>query len=113
MKALIMLVRVCGLISIVLGAMLWAGHETLEGAHIGMGMLISLLVFTLSVLAMVKKALVPGAIGIVLSLLLPAVGFMQLPLTFHNLRMIQVIHLMVALSIIGLAERLYSAVRAS
>jgi hypothetical protein len=44
--------------------------------------------------------------------LLPAVGFMQLPLTFHNLRMIQVIHLMVALSIIGLAERLYSAVRA-
>jgi hypothetical protein len=112
MKALIMLVRVIGLISIVLGAMLWAGHETLEGAHIGLGMLIALLVFVLSVMALVKKAVVPGAIGVVLSLLLPVIGFMQLPLTFHTLRMIQVVHLMVALSIIGLAERLYSAVRA-
>jgi hypothetical protein len=113
MKALIMLVRVIGLISIVVGAMLWTGREALLGAHIGLGMLIMLLVFVLSVVAIIKKAMVPGAIGIVLSLLLPAVGFMQLPLTFHTLRMIQVIHVMVGLCIIGLAERLYSAARAS
>jgi hypothetical protein len=36
---------------------------------------------------------------------------MQLPVTFHSLRLIQVLHIMLALCIIGLAERLYSSIR--
>ncbi|MDR3763191.1 MAG: hypothetical protein P4M01_03765 [Acidobacteriota bacterium] len=113
MKALIMSVRVLGLVSIVLGALVWAEHENLLAAHIGVGFLVALAVFALAVAALLKKAIVPGIVGVIISLLLPVIGFLQLPATFHTLRLIQVLHIMVALSIIGLAERLYSATRVS
>ena len=111
MKALIMLVRVLGLASIVLGALVWAEHMQLLAAHIGIGFLVSIAVFILSVVALTKKVVVPGSLGIIFSLLLPVIGFMQLPVTFHSLRLIQVLHIMLALCIIGVAERLYSAIR--
>jgi len=106
-----MLVRVLGLASIVLGALLWAEHTQLLSAHIGIGFLVSIAVFILSVVALTKKAVVPGILGVIFSFLLPVIGFLQLPLTFHSLRLIQVLHIMLALCIIGLAERLYSAIR--
>jgi hypothetical protein len=106
-----MLVRVLGLASIVLGALVWAEHMQLLAAHIGIGFLVSIAVFILSVVALTKKAVVPGSLGIIFSLLLPVIGFMQLPVTFHSLRLIQVLHIMLALCIIGLAERLYSSIR--
>ncbi len=108
-----MLVRVLGLVSIVLGALVWAERENLLAAHIGVGFLVSMAVFALAVAALLKKAVVPGIFGVIFSLLLPVIGFLQLPATFHTMRLIQVLHIMVALSIIGLAERLYSATRAA
>jgi hypothetical protein len=111
LKALIMLVRVLGLASIVLGALVWAQHMQLLAAHIGIGFLISIAVFILAVVAFTKKAVVPGSLGLVFALLLPVIGFMQLPVTFHSLRLIQVLHIMLALCVIGVAERLYSAIR--
>lgn len=112
-KALIMLVRVLGLASIILGALLWAERQQLLQAHIGLGFLVSIAVFILSVIALTKKAVLPGILGVVGALLLPVIGFMQLPLTFHTMRAVQVVHIMVALSIIGIAERLYSAIRSA
>jgi len=112
-KALIMLVRVLGLASIILGALLWAEHQQLLGAHIGIGFLVAIAIFVLSVIALTKKAVLPGILGVVFAVLLPLIGFMQLPLTFHTMRAIQVVHIMVALSIIGLGERLYSAIRSA
>jgi hypothetical protein len=112
-KALIMLVRVLGLAAIVLGALLWSGRPQLLGPHIGGGFLVALVVLVLAVIALTKKAFVPGILGIVLACLLPVVGFMQLPLTFHTLGAVQVVHIFLALMAIGTAERLYSAIRAN
>lgn len=111
MKALIMLVRVLGLTSIVLGVLVWAERVQLLSAHIGVGFLVSIAVFVLAVVALTKKAVLPGILGVVFAILLPVIGFMQLPVTFHTLRMIQILHIMLALCMIGLAERLYSAIR--
>ena len=113
MKALIMLVRILGLASIVLGALVWAEHVQLLSAHIGLGFLVSIAVFILAVVALTKKAAVAGSLGVILALLLPVIGFLQLPVTFHSLRLIQILHVIVGLCIIGVAERLYSAIRSS
>jgi hypothetical protein len=108
-KLFIMLVRVFGLAAIVLGALLWAGRQHLLALHIGCGFLVAILVFVLAQIALIRKAVVPGILGVLFAVLLPVVGFMQLPLTFHTLGAIQVAHIILALLTIGVAERLYSA----
>jgi hypothetical protein len=110
-KVLIMLTRVLGLAGIVLGALLWAGRKGLLGPHIGIGFCVATVVFALAVIAMTKQVVVPGILGVVFALLLPVVGFMQLPLTFHTMGAIQAAHIFVALAIIGVAERLYAAIQ--
>jgi hypothetical protein len=112
-KALIMLVRVLGLAAIVLGALLWTGRQQYLSPHIGGGFFVATVVFVLAVIAMTKKAVVPGILGVVLACLLPVIGFMQLPLTFHTLGAIQVMHIVLALATIGVAERLYAAIRSA
>ncbi len=79
--------------------------------HIGFGFIVAMVVFVLSVMALMKKAVLPGILGVVFAVLLPVVGFMQLPLTFHTLGAIQVVHIFLALAIIGVAERLYAAIQ--
>jgi hypothetical protein len=110
-KVLIMLVRVLGLAAIVFGALLWAGRQHYLASHIGSGFCVAMVVFVLAVIAMTKKAVVPGILGVVFAVLLPVFGFLQLPLTFHTMRAIQVVHIFVALAIIGVAERLYAAIQ--
>jgi hypothetical protein len=110
-KALIMLVRILGLASIVLGALVWSEHQQYLGAHIGSGFLVATVVFILALIALTKKAVLPGILGVVLAVLLPVVGLKQLPLTFHTLGAVQVAHIVLALLTIGVAERLYSAIR--
>jgi hypothetical protein len=109
-KLFIMLVRVLGLIAIVLGALLWTGRQALLTSHIACGFLVAIVVFVLALIALTKKAVIPGILGVVFAVLLPLVGFMQLPLTFHTLGAIQVAHIVLALLIIGVAERLYAAI---
>jgi len=106
-----MLVRVCGLAAIVFGSLLWTGREPLFAPHLICGSLVAVAVFVLAVIALTKKALVPGILGVVFAFLLPMVGSMQLPLTFRTLGAIQVAHIVLALLAIGVAERLYSAIR--
>jgi hypothetical protein len=108
-----MLVRVLGLAAIVLGALLWSGHRQYLGPHIGGGFFVAIVVLALAVIALTKKAVMPGVLGIVLACLLPVIGFMQLPLTFHTLGVIQIVHIFFALATIGVAEKLYAAIRAA
>jgi hypothetical protein len=113
-KALIMLVRVLGLTAIVLGSLLWmGGHNPLLGPHIGVGFCVAAVVFVMSVIAMIKKAVGVGIAGVLLSMLLPIVGLMQTesPLIPHAMGAIQVAHIAIALTTVGLAERLYSAIQ--
>jgi hypothetical protein len=109
-KVLIMLVRILGLAAIVVGALVWTGSKPYLGPHIGLGFTVATLVFVLAVIAMLKKAVVPGILGVVFAVLLPVVGFMQLPLVPHTMGAIQAAHIFVALAIIGVAERLYSGI---
>lgn len=107
-----MLVRVLGLVAIVLGTLLWTtGHAPYLGPHIGVGFFVAAVVFVMSVIALTKKAVGPGIAGVVLSLLLPMVGFMQLPLVYRSLGAVQVAHIAIALTVIGVAERVYSAIQ--
>jgi hypothetical protein len=110
-KVLIMLVRVLGLAAIVLGALLWTGRQQYLSPHIGGGFFVAMVVFVLAVIALTKKAVVPGILGVALAVLLPIIGFMQLPLTSHMMGAIQVAHIIFALATIGVAERLYAAIR--
>jgi hypothetical protein len=111
-KTLVMLVRVLGLAAIVLGSLLWiTGRQPYLGPHIGAGFCVAIAVFAMAVLALLRKAVVLGVAGILLAVLLPMAGFMQLPLVFHVMGAIQVAHIAIALSVVGLAERLYSAIR--
>jgi hypothetical protein len=110
-KALIMLVRVLGLAAIVLGSLLWfTNHQSYLPPHIGIGFCVAAAVFVMAVIALTRKAVVPGIMGILLALLLPMVGFMQLPLVFHSMGALQVAHVAIALTVIGVAERLHSAI---
>jgi hypothetical protein len=109
-----MLVRVLGLAAIVLGSMLWmSGHQPYLGPHLGAGFCVVVLVFVMGVIAVTKRAVGLGVSGILLAVLLPMVGFMQLqtPLLPHAMGGIQVAHIAIALCTIGLAERLYSVIR--
>jgi hypothetical protein len=110
-KALIMLIRVIGLAAIVLGVFLWTGHRQYLGPHIGVGFFIAMVVFVLAVIGLMKKAVVPGILGVVLAVLLPVIGLKQLPLTFHTAGVIQVAHIVLALATIGVAESLYASIR--
>jgi hypothetical protein len=106
-----MLVRILGLAAIVVGALLWGGREHLLASHIGLGFCVASAVFVLAIVALTKKAVVPGILGVVFAVLLPLIGFMQLPLASHTMRAIQVLHIFLALAIIGVAERLYAAIQ--
>lgn len=107
-----MSVRVLGLAAIVLGLLLWAtGHMPYLGPHIAIGFCVVSLVFVMGIVAIAKRAVVAGVIGILLAVVVPIAGFLQLPLHYRPTGPVQVLHFAVALSLIGVAERLYSAIR--
>jgi hypothetical protein len=109
-KALIMIVRVTALLAIGLGVTMWnSGQPQLLAAHIGVGFFLVALVFLMAVMAILKKAVVPAVLAIGLVVLLPIIGFEQLPLFRRSMGGMQAAHLALALSVIGVAERLYAA----
>jgi hypothetical protein len=104
-----MLVRVIGSIMLVLGALFWTGNMlSLIPVHMLLGLILVLSLWAVAVLAAragVHLGLVALAIG--WGLVVPALGFSQdaiLPGPAHWL--IQVLHLLVGLAAIGLAETL-------
>jgi hypothetical protein len=116
MKALIMFVRLVGVTAIILGAILWnSGEEAYLALHIGVGFLLVTLLIVLAVFGVIRKAVVPGVVAIVLALLLPVVGFLQLqvPLSPRAMHGMQLAHFVIALTAVGMAERLYAAIRSA
>lgn len=110
-KALIMLVRVLGLAAIILGAAVWTGRQQYLGPHIGTGFFVASVIFVLAVIALTKKVVIPGILGVIFAVLLPVVGLKQFPLTFHTFGAIQIAHIILALAAIGVAESLHAAIR--
>lgn len=111
-KAFIMLVRLLGLAAIVIGGLVWMNaYQPYLKPHIALGFCVVVLVFVMGMMALAKRAVGLGIAGILLALLLPMVGFLQLPLLPRAMGGMQVAHIAVALCVVGLAERLYSVIR--
>jgi hypothetical protein len=103
------LIRLLGLVVIVLGLLFWTGNAlTLVPVHMLLGMTLVLLLWTQAVLA-ARAGGDAGlvALGVVWGLVVVALGMMQsrlLPGEFHWV--IKVLHLLVGIAAIGLADRL-------
>jgi hypothetical protein len=104
-----MLVRIVGPIQIILGVLFWTGNaETLIPLHMLLGITLVLLLWALAVLGAIAKVS-PGvvALALVWGLIVPILGVTQfrlLPGSMHWI--IQVLHLLVGLVAIGLADTL-------
>lgn len=111
----LMVVRVLWLVNIVLGILFWTGHLlNLIPVHMLVGLLFSLGVLTLGVVAATRRAWGQAVAGIVMALLLPFVGLSQdswLPGGAHWV--IKVLHLLVAVVAIATAESIAGALRRS
>jgi hypothetical protein len=109
-----MVVRLAGLILIVLGILFWTGHaDSLVGVHTVIGIVLVLSLWVLATLASqsgVPAGLVAAAVG--WGVVTIALGLTQerwLPGDAHWV--IQVLHLLVGLGAIGLAETLGARIR--
>jgi hypothetical protein len=110
-----MFVRVAGVIQLLLGLAFWTGNLLgLVDLHQLLGILLVLVVWTLAALAHragVPAGMVAGAV--VLGLVVPIVGLTQrelLPGSAHWV--IQVIHLLLGIGLLGLAENLATMAKA-
>jgi hypothetical protein len=108
-------IRVVGVVQLALGLAFWTGNLLgLVDLHQLLGILLVLAVWTLAALAAragVSGGLVAGAI--VLGLVVPIVGLTQrelLPGSAHWL--IQVLHLLLGIGLLGLAENLATRAKA-
>ena len=108
-------IRVVWLVQLALGVLFWTGNATgLVDLHQLLGILLVLALWTQAVLAAragVEPRLV--AVAAVWGLLVPVVGLTQTSLLTGSLHwLIQVIHLLLGIGLIALAERLATGAKA-
>jgi hypothetical protein len=111
-----MAIRLIGVIMIVLGLLFWTGNAlNLIGLHMLIGITLVLLLWVLAIMAArsgVGLGLV--ALGLIWGVIVVALGIMQnqlLPGDFHWV--IKVLHLLVGIAALGLAERLAGSIKRS
>ena len=111
-----MLIRLLGLIMIVLGLLFWTGNAlNLIGLHMMLGIVLVILLWVLAIMAArsgVSLGLV--ALGIAWGLIVVALGMTQnrlLPGDAHWV--IKVLHLLVGIGALGIAERLAGSINRS
>jgi hypothetical protein len=109
-----MLTRLTGLIQIVLGVLFWTGHVVgLIPVHILSGTVLVLSLWTLAILA-ARAGVQPGlvALSLIWGLITIILGLTQSQLLVGPAHwIIQVIHLLVGLGAIGLAEGLAARIK--
>jgi hypothetical protein len=108
-------IRVVWLVQLALGVLFWTGNATgLVDLHQLLGILLVLALWTQAVLAAragVEPRLV--AVAAVWGLLVPIVGLTQTSLLTGSLHwLVQIIHLLLGIGLIGLAERLATGAKA-
>jgi hypothetical protein len=113
--ALQMGIRVVWLVQLALGVLFWTGNATgLVDLHQLLGILLVLALWTQAFLAAragVEPRLV--AVAAVWGLLVPIVGLTQTSLLTGSLHwLVQVVHLLLGIGLIGLAERLATGAKA-
>jgi hypothetical protein len=111
-----MLLRVLGLIMIVLGLLFWTGNAlNLIGLHMLLGIIVVLLLWALAIMA-ARSGISLGlvALGSAWGLIVVALGMTQsqlLPGDAHWV--IKVLHLLVGIIALGIAERLAGSIKRS
>jgi hypothetical protein len=109
-----MLVRICGVILLILGLLIWVeGMRNLIGLHTTLGLILVLSMWVMAAVATRLGAPMGLAIGVaVLGLLVAVVGMGQnsmLPGDSHWV--IQIIHLLLGMAAVGIAEALGGRMR--
>ena len=111
-----MLIRLLGVIVLVLGIVLWTGHggEELKKGHETLAILLVIALWVLSALAFQAHVKIPlVAVGVAWGLIAVALGLGQTSLlTGSGHWVIQVLHLLVGLGVIGLGESLGANINA-
>jgi hypothetical protein len=113
-RALQMLVRILGAIVLVLGLVFWTGNGlTAVPLHMLLALLLVVCVWALAGLAWVRARAIGLALaGIVLGVLVVWFGYQQTALLpGPNHWLVQVVHLLLGLAVIGVGEMLGGAVR--
>jgi hypothetical protein len=109
-----MLVRLCGLVLIALGILFWTGNAlALVPVHMLVGLILVLSLWTLAFLA-ARSGAPPGfvALAFLWGLVVPVLGVTQdMLLVGGGHWLIQVLHLLVGLTAIGMAEGLGRRIR--
>jgi hypothetical protein len=110
------LVRVTGLIQIVLGLVFWTGNQlTLVPVHMLVGLILVLALWTLAFIA-ARSGVQPGfvAIAFLWGLLVPILGVEQGQILVGSAHwLVKVLHLLVGLVAIGMAEGLGRQIKES
>ena len=109
-RVLLMLMRVLAGVQVVLGVGFWTGHwYGLVPVHIVSGVTYVLLLWGLAIVALVRRH-APGlaSFAIVWGLVIPALGFAQFQLLAASPHhwIVRVVHLVVGLAAMPIAERL-------
>jgi hypothetical protein len=113
-----MVLRTCVVLTLILGILFWTGNaaDSLVPVHMGLGILVVLSLWTLGLAQALTKGGSWGlAIGaVVLGIILAASGGTQDEILTGSLHwVIQVIHLLLGLSALGLGERIDGRYRRS
>lgn len=108
------LVRVTGLIQIVLGLLFWTGNQlTLVPVHMLVGLILVLSLWTVAFVA-ARSGVQPGfvAVAFLWGLVVPILGVEQTQILVGGAHwLVQVLHLLVGLVAIGMAEGLGRRIR--
>lgn len=109
-----MLVRLCGLVLVTLGILFWTGNAlTLVPVHMLIGLVLVLSLWTLAFLA-ARSGAPPGFVALAFfwGLLVPVLGIEQGTLLVGSGHwVVRVLHLLVGLAAIGMAEGLGRRIR--
>ena len=105
-------VRLCGLVALLFGILLWIENHKLMPLHMLLGFILVIGLWTLSVMALITRLYGLGIAGIVWGLVVVGLGNAQMsimPGASHWV--IRVVHLIVGLAAIGLAETIAKRAR--
>ena len=113
-RVLLMLLRIFAGLQVVVGIGLWTGHwYSIVDAHRAVGMIFVILLWTMAIIALVKRRRIGLALFAVLwGVVIAAVGFTQqriLPGDLHWI--VRVLHLIIGLAAMPIAEKLAAGPR--
>ena len=111
-----MTVRACGVVLLILGVIFWTGNlDSLHLVHILLGLLLVLGLWTLAVIAIRARVAVGiGVLALAWGVIAPVLGLTQVNLLTGGWHWTtQVLHLLVGLGAIGIAEALGAGIKRS